>query len=89
MCQGRIAHFTRDGRSFHAGEDRQASELVGSRSGVQLAGRHLAEVLHQALACSTDLPFTLAVIIEAEALQIAQLSPSNATSAMLLAVQFN
>jgi len=79
VCQGRIAHLTREGRSLMPANTTRRPRWLGC---VATSSRPVAISRNSCTscsACSIRLPFTLAVIMDAEALQIAQLSPSKAT----------
>src|SRR3989441_2331261 len=82
VCQGRLAHFTRTGNSQTP--DRTVSLPRDASTGS--SGRAVTILWNRwnsACASAVDLPLTASVISDAEAFEIAQPWPTNATSAIV------
>ena len=78
VCQGKVAHFTRTGKSRTPSKAASLSRLSSGSSSLPVRRRWKDS--NSALASATVLPFTASVISEAEAMEMAHPRPSKPTS---------
>ncbi len=73
------------GKFAHAGEHLELAErLLATAFGASV--HHVVEVVEECFASASVLPFSASVISDADAVEIAQPAPSNATSSMIAVV---